>query len=73
MIRLILNLYIIVLILDTLLTFMPKFKSHPVALYIKKAADLSLIPVRKMLPPDLPFDFSPMVVILFIQIFKALW
>jgi YggT family protein len=73
MIRVCLNIYIIVLIVDALLTFLPKYNKHPWALQVKKVADFSLTPVRKMLPPDLPFDFSPLVVILFIQILKAIW
>ena len=73
MIRIVLNVYIIILIVDALLSFLPKYKNHPWSLQVKKLADFSLKPVRKMLPPDLPFDFSPLVVILFIQILKALW
>lgn len=73
MIRSLLNLYVLVLIIDVILSYLPQFKGHPVAQFIKKAADFTCRPIRQVMPPDLPFDFSPMVVIIIIQVLKVLW
>jgi len=73
MIRFFLNLYIIVLIVDAILSFFPQLRHQQAVIYLRQAADFSCKPIRKLLPPDLPFDFSPIVVILAIQLIKALW
>lgn len=77
MIRSILNVYVLVLIVDVILSYLPQFKNYPAALYIKKAADFTCKPVRKlisqMVPQDFPFDFSPFVVILIIKLLEVLW
>jgi YggT family protein len=73
MIRLILKLYIFIIILDTILSYLPQFRYQKWAQWIKKAADYSLAPVRKILPPDLPIDPSPLIVIVIITILMALW
>jgi len=73
LIRAILNLYILVIIIDTILSYLPQYKNHPFALNIQKAANFSLKPVKKILPPDMPFDISPIIVILLIKLIEALW
>jgi YggT family protein len=73
MIRFILNLYIFVLIIDAILSFFPQMRNQQFVVYLRQAADVTCRPIRKLLPPDLPFDFSPIVVILAIQLIKALW
>jgi YggT family protein len=73
MIRFILNIYVWLLILDVILSYIPQARAHQATLMIKKLADYSCRPVRKLLPPDLPFDFSPVVVIIAIQLIIALW
>jgi YggT family protein len=76
MISAILNIYILILIADMILSYLPQFKNYPAALYIKKGSDLTCRPVRRLLrdlvPKDFPFDFSPMVVILAIKFVPAL-
>jgi len=73
MIRSLINLYVLVLIVDVILSYLPQFRSQPWARFIKKAADFTCRPIRQVMPPDLPFDFSPMIVIIGLQIFRALW
>jgi len=73
MIRTLLDLYVLVLIADVVLSYLPQFRHHPAVVYIRKASDLSCKPIRKLLPHDLPFDFSPLIVILALNILKALW
>lgn len=73
MIRLLLNLYIYLLIIDAILSFFPHLRRHVVVANIRRAADFTCAPVRKILPRDLPVDFSPVVVILAIYLLMALW
>lgn len=73
MIRALLNLYILLLVVDTILSYMPSINKNIWALRIKKYANFSLEPVKKYLPPSMPFDISPLVVILLIKILESLW
>ena len=73
MIRTLLNIYIFVLIADAILSYFPQFRHQQVVLGIRQAADFTCRPVRRLLPPDLPFDFSPLIVILGIKLIEVLW
>lgn len=77
MIRAILDLYILVIIADVILSYLPQMRSNPVVQGVRKAANLTLKPTRKalnqILPEDIPFDISPIVVILIIRLLMALW
>ncbi len=75
MIRLILNLYILVLIANSVLSyFPPHIRLQPVPIYIRKISELTCAPIRKLIPAnDFPFDFSPLVVLILIQLLKLLW
>lgn len=77
MIRSILDIYIFLLIIDVILSYLPQFKNYPAVLYINKAANLTCAPARKLLkqvvPGDFAFDFSPFVVIVGIKLLELLW
>ena len=73
MIRMLLDLYVLVLIADVVLSYLPQYRRQSAVILIKKAADLSCKPVRRLLPQDLPFDFSALIVIVGLNLFKALW
>ena len=81
MISAILDVYVLILIIDVILSYLPQFKNYPAAIYIRKASEFTCKPVRKlinqMFPQDFPFDFSPFIVILAIKfipaILSALW
>ena len=73
MIRTLLDIYIFVLIADAVLSFFPQVRHHQVVLGVKQAADFTCRPVRRLLPQDLPFDFSPLIVILGIKLIEVLW
>ncbi len=73
MIRLLIDAYVFLLILDAILSYVPQFKHYPAVRWIRKLADYSCAPVRKYLPPDIPFDFSPIIVILLLNLFVALF
>lgn len=73
MIRALIQLYTFVLIIDVFLSFLPQVKNQPWAKAVRKAADVTCGPVRKIMPPDLPFDFSPLVIIMAFQLLRFLW
>lgn len=77
MIRLIIKLYVLLIMIDAICSFFPELSKHEWRRKLKKICDYSLNPVRKLLPHHLPFDFSPMIVVLglyiFIELFGFLW
>lgn len=73
MIRFLLSLYVLIIILDVVLSYFPRYRYDQWVINIKKMANFSLNPVRRILPPNLSFDFSPLVVILLIFLLKMLW
>lgn len=66
-----LQLYIYVIIIDVVMSYFPQVRSQVWAQKIHQIADISLRPVRDMMPANLPFDISPMVVIIVIQILMS--
>ena len=78
MIRAILNIYIMLLIVDAILSYFPQFNQSNWAKKIKMLADLTLNPIRKYivhkLPiQDIPIDISPIIFILILKTIEALW
>ena len=72
-IRTLLNLYIYALIFDAILSYFPDLSRHKWRQQLKKICDFTCNPIRKLLPPNLPFDFSPILVIFIIQLLMFLW
>ena len=68
-----LDLYVLLLIVDVILSYLPKLKYRVWVIWIQEASDLTCRPIRGLLPSDLPFDFSPFIVILLINLLKVLW
>jgi YggT family protein len=66
--RYLIEFYILLIIVDSLLSYAPEYRQYSWAKKIKQAADLTLRPIRKALPQDLPFDFSPLIVIMGLNI-----
>jgi len=74
LIRTLIDIYILILIIDVILSYLPQYKSHPFSVRIKQVSDFSCGPVRRLLPKmDIPFDISPMVVIFCLKILEVLW
>ncbi len=73
MIRALINLYILILIADVILSYLPQYRSTVWGQKIKKMADFTLSPIRRYLPPDLPFDISPLIVFLGLRMIMFLW
>lgn len=67
------KLYIIVIIVDFVLSYIPSMKNNGVAQLIRGISEPSLKPVRKFLPKDLGFDASPLVVVILLLIVLRLW
>jgi len=72
-IRTLLNLYVYALIFEAILSFFPELNKHKWRRQLQKTCDYSCNPIRKLLPPNLPFDFSPILVILIINLIMFLW
>ncbi|MFA5584388.1 MAG: YggT family protein [Bacteriovoracaceae bacterium] len=66
-----LQLYIYIIIIDVIMSYFPQMRGQVWAQKIHQMADVSLRPVREMMPANLPFDISPMIVIIVIQILKS--
>jgi YggT family protein len=73
MIRFLINIYTWIVLADVLLSYVPQYQNQQWAKTVKKIAGYSLNPVRKLLPSDLPFDFSPVVVLIILQLLPSLW
>ena len=69
----ILQLYIYIIIIDVIMSYFPQMRSQAWAQKIHQIADVSLRPIREMMPANLPFDISPMIVIIVIQILMSLF
>ncbi len=69
----ILQLYIYIIIIDVIMSYFPQVRSQVWAQKLHQVADVSLRPIREMMPANLPFDISPMIVIIVIQILMSLF
>jgi YggT family protein len=65
----ILEIFILLTIIDAIVSFVPepKVRTHPVVLQLKKIVDIPQKPIRKLMPPNIPFDPSPLIVILVLR------
>tara|TARA_R110000868_G_scaffold110286_1_gene298990 strand:+ start:27178 stop:27399 length:222 start_codon:yes stop_codon:yes gene_type:complete len=73
LIRVLIDFYKFLLIVDIILSYLPQYRHHPIVANIRRAADFTCAPVRRWLPKDLPFDFSPLIVIGVLIIIELLW
>lgn len=68
MIHTILQLFIYLIIIDIVLSYIPQARAQSWAQTLHKIADAPQKPIRDLLPRDIPLDPSPMIVIILIQI-----
>lgn len=73
MIRFLIRLYIYLIIVDAVLSFFPSVRHYHWAKMVRRVANYVLDPVRKILPKDLPFDISPIIVIFLLNLLMLLW
>ena len=68
MIHAVLQLLIYLIIIDVILSYFPDVRGQKWAQTLHRIADAPQKPFREMIPRDWPFDPSPMIVIILIQI-----
>ena len=73
MIRFLIDIYILLIIVDTIISYIPNLKSHPIILNIRMVTEFTQRPIRKYMPQGLPLDPSPLVVIILLKMLVALW
>jgi len=66
-IRQLLNLYILIIIADVILSYIPDLHHHKWVKTIRKIADVAQKPIREALPENLPLDPTPMITIFLIN------
>ena len=73
MIRALIQLYILLLVVNAFISYIPSLQKNQWVKELNKVCDFSCKPIRKYLPPDLPFDLSPLVVIVLLNLLMLLW
>lgn len=68
LIEFLINIYILLVILDAIFSYFPNLQSHDWIRNLRKVANYSCDPIRKILPRNLPYDFSPLVVIVILKL-----
>ena len=68
------EIFILLLIVDAVISFVPNpdVQRHPLVLQLRRITDAPQKPIRQLLPPDMPFDPSPIVVILLLRMLAAM-
>lgn len=73
MIRFLIKIYIFLIIGDAILSYFPDLRSQSWYQTLRRITEFTQKPIRKMLPPDLPFDPTPIIVIVLLNVVMALW
>lgn len=73
MIAAILQIFIYLTIIDAILSYFPDLKSQSWYQQLHKIVDAPQRPIRQMLPPGIPIDPSPIVVIIVCQLLMAIF
>ena len=62
-----------VILADVVLSYLPQFNNTEWRLFIKKLADYTCKPIRGFMPQDMPFDLSPLVAMVLLQMVSSLF
>ena len=73
MIAAILQIFIYLTIIDAIMSYFPDLKSQNWYQQLHKIVDVPQKPIRQMLPPGIPIDPSPIVVIIVCQLLMAIF
>lgn len=74
MLHALINIFILMVLVDAVISFVPNpnVQRHPVVMQLRKIVDVPQRPIRQLLPPNIPFDPSPLIIILFLRIVEAM-
>lgn len=72
-IEFLINIYILLVILDAIISYFPIFQTQVWVRNLKKVADYSCEPIRKILPKGMQYDFSPLVVVVILKLIIILF
>jgi uncharacterized protein YggT (Ycf19 family) len=73
MIRFLINVYIFILIFESIISFLPQYNKHLWVLRLRQIANFGLNPIRRLMPREAPVDFSPLILIAGLKLFEFLW
>ncbi len=73
MLHALINIFILMVLVDAVISFVPdtKVQRHPAVLQLRKIVDVPQRPIRQLLPPNFPFDPSPLIIILVLRMVEA--
>lgn len=72
MIKVLFVMFIMLTIFDSVVSFIPQYRHQVWAGQIRRIVDIPQRPIRKILPPDMPIDLSPLVVIMLFKLLMTL-
>ena len=74
MLHVLIDIFVILVVIDAIVSFVPnpEVKRHPVVIQLRKIVDIPQRPIRQLLPPNIPFDPSPIIVILLLRMIGAI-
>ena len=74
MLHVLIDIFVILVVIDAIVSFVPnpQVKRHPVVIQLRKIVDVPQKPIRQLLPPNIPFDPSPIIVILLLRMIGAI-
>lgn len=74
MLHVLIDIFVILVVIDAIVSFVPnpEVKRHPVVMQLRKIVDVPQKPIRQLLPPNIPFDPSPIIVILLLRMIGAI-
>ncbi|MFP5491708.1 MAG: YggT family protein [Bacteriovoracia bacterium] len=74
MLHVLIDIFVILVVIDAIVSFVPnpQVKRHPMVIQLRKIVDVPQKPIRQLLPPNIPFDPSPIIVILLLRMIGAI-
>jgi len=66
------DLYSLVLLAAVIMSWVSVDPRNTLAMFVRRLTEPVLVPIRKVLPPMGGLDFSPMVLLIALQLFKSL-
>ncbi|MFY7993891.1 MAG: YggT family protein [Bacteriovoracaceae bacterium] len=73
MINAILQIFIYLTIIDAILSYFPELRSKNWYQQLHKIVEVPQKPIKQMLPPGMPLDPSPIIVIIVCQLLMAIF